>query len=165
MVSVTAAPGARGLLGGTLALVMLAVVLTDLRFFVVPDGLSASAFVLGLIDEILQSADFALGAAVSAILRGAALAAIFFALCAAYRWWRGREGMGLGDVKLAAVAGTWLDWSTIPIAIEIAALSALAVYGFRQWVLSRPLDLTARLPFGAFFAPAVWVGWLLECLL
>ncbi len=44
-----------------------------------------------------------------------------------YRRLRGREGIGLGDVKLAGVAGAWLDWQSIPIAVEIAALAALAV--------------------------------------
>jgi leader peptidase (prepilin peptidase)/N-methyltransferase len=50
----------------------------------------------------------------------------------------------------------------IPIAVEIAALSALAVYGLRQLVLRRPIHATAKVPFGVFFAPAIWLGWLIE---
>ena len=42
-----------------------------------------------------------------------------------YEWWRGRRGLGMGDVKLAAVAGVWLDWFTIVAVIEFAALAAL----------------------------------------
>ena len=52
--------------------------------------------------------------------------ALFFGFRAGYRALRGVEGMGLGDVKLAAVAGVWLDWAFLPIVVEIAALSALA---------------------------------------
>ena len=48
-----------------------------------------------------------------------------------YRRIRGRDGIGLGDVKLAGVAGVWLDWWVLPVAIEIAALAALAVYAMR----------------------------------
>jgi hypothetical protein len=43
----------------------------------------------------------------------------------------------LGDVKLAGVMGAWLGWVTIPIAVEIAALSAIAVYFFRHYARGR----------------------------
>jgi leader peptidase (prepilin peptidase)/N-methyltransferase len=75
---------------------------------------------------------------------------------------RGREGIGLGDVKLAGAAGVWLAWTTIPVAIEIAALAALAVYVGRQFAGGRVMSATARMPFGLFLAPAIWIGWLLE---
>ena len=45
----------------------------------------------------------------------------FFAFRAGYRRFRGIEGIGLGDVKLAAVAGVWLDWVDLPVAVDIAA--------------------------------------------
>jgi len=51
------------------------------------------------------------------------------------------------------------------LAIEIAALSALAVYAFRQWVLGRPMRRMGRLPLGLFLAPAIWLCWLLEATL
>ena len=46
-----------------------------------------------------------------ALLRGAVLALLFLGLRALYRRLRGRDGIGLGDVKLAGVAGAWLDWT------------------------------------------------------
>ena len=39
------------------------------------------------------------------------------------------------------------------------------VYAVRQWVLGRPFDPTTRLPFGLFFAPAIWVAWLIDVML
>ena len=90
------------------------------------------------------------------------LVAGFLALRVAYFGVRGRHGIGLGDVKLAAVAGAWLGWTTIPVAIEIAALAALAVYVVRQFAGGRVMSATARMPFGLFLAPAIWVGWFLE---
>ena len=45
-----------------------------------------------------------------------------------YRWWRGRDGLGLGDIKLAAVAGAWLSFVTVFAAVELATLSALGAY-------------------------------------
>jgi leader peptidase (prepilin peptidase) / N-methyltransferase len=78
---------------------------------------------------------------------------------------RGREGIGLGDVKLAAVAGAWLELDLIPFAIAIAALAALAVMALRQRLLGRPLRAAGRVPFGAFFAPAIWFAWLVDAVL
>jgi leader peptidase (prepilin peptidase)/N-methyltransferase len=89
----------------------------------------------------------------------------FLALMIAYRRWRGRDGLGLGDIKLAAVAGAWLGWATIFAAIELATLSALGAYFVSGYLNKRPLKATAFLPFGLFLAPAIWIGWLVEALL
>ena len=66
------------------------------------------------------------------------------------------------DVKLAGVMGAWLGWVTIPIAVEIAALSAIAVYFFRHYARGRPLDTALKFPFGLFLAPSIWLCWLFE---
>ena len=68
------------------------------------------------------------------------------------------------DVKLAAVAGTWLGLATIFAVIELAALSALGAYLINSMVQKRPLKATAFLPFGVFLAPAIWIGWLVEAI-
>jgi leader peptidase (prepilin peptidase)/N-methyltransferase len=104
-------------------------------------------------------------AAAIAFARGAVLALLFYALRALYRRLRGRQGIGLGDVKLAAVAGTWLDWLTLPIAIEIAALAALGVIGIRYYASGRRRDAALKFPFGLFLAPSIWACWLLEATL
>jgi len=78
---------------------------------------------------------------------------------------RGREGIGLGDVKLAGVAGAWLDWPTIPLAIELVALVGLAVYLAIKITSGQPMRSTYRLPFGLFLAPAIWAGWVFETML
>ena len=90
------------------------------------------------------------------------LGLLFYGLRALYRRVRGREGLGLGDVKLAAVAGAWLDWMTAPIAIEIAALAAIAVFAVRYFAGGQTLDTAAKFPFGLFLAPSIWLGWLIE---
>ncbi len=82
-----------------------------------------------------------------------------------YRRWRGRDGLGLGDVKLAGVAGAWLGFVTVFAVIELAALSALGAYVINGLLRKRPMKATAFLPFGLFLAPAIWIGWLAEALL
>lgn len=166
-VSVFAGGVVSGAAGAGLAILMLAIAIVDARQFIIPDRLNAAAFTLGVVNaglpwSMLELWSFALQDVAHAILRGACLAAAFLAIRIGYRRLRHRDGMGLGDVKLAAVAGVWLDWTTIPVTIEIAVLAALAFYVMRQAISGQPLRVMARLPFGLFFAPAIWIGWLIE---
>lgn len=155
--------GAGGAFGAALAVVMVAIAAIDARRFLIPDALNAIGVGLGLANAALTAApgeilsDLALAG-----LRGAVTALAFLALREAYFRLRGREGLGLGDVKLAAVAGVWLDWTTIPLAIDMAALAALVAIGLRGVVTGRAMRATGRLPFGLFFAPAIFIGWLGE---
>jgi leader peptidase (prepilin peptidase)/N-methyltransferase len=160
--SLFAAPGIAGLAGAGLGLIMLAVAVVDARHLVIPDELSALAFALGLADVAFERWPDAPASLLEALTRAGVTAAIFFTFRFAYRRWRGREGMGLGDVKLAGAAGVWLDWSSLPIAVELAALGALAFLGLQRIRTRRAPDPLAKLPFGAFFAPAIWVCWALE---
>ncbi len=155
-------PNAQGAIGGGLAVLMIAIAIVDARRFIIPDELTAAALALGFLHAAMQGTDLMMEALAGAALRGAVLAFAFLGLRALYRHIRGREGIGLGDVKLAGVAGVWLDWSMAPIAIEIAALAALAAYAARLLLKGRSVRSTSRLPFGLFFAPAIWIGWLLQ---
>ena len=155
-------PNARGAAGGGLAVLMIAIAVVDARRFIIPDELTAAALALGLLNAAIQGTDMVADALAYAALRGAALTFAFLVLRVVYRSVRGREGIGLGDVKLASVAGVWLYWSMVPIAIEIAALAALAVYAVRHFYSGRTVRSMTMLPFGLFFAPAIWLGWLLQ---
>ncbi len=158
--SLLAAPGREGIFGAALALLMAAIAVIDARSFIIPDRLTLAAFALGLAHAASADLGTYLENIMLAALRGAMLAFAFYLLRAAYFRLRGRQGIGLGDVKLAAAAGAWLDWTLTPVAIEIAALAALAAYALRQVLTKRPFDRGAKLPFGLFFAPAIWLCWL-----
>ena len=85
---------------------------------------------------------------------------VFYLLRADLLPLRGVEGLGLGDVKLAATGGIWLGWEIFPAVVTLAAIGAIV------WVAvaaAHPARLAARakeFPFGAFLAPAIWVCWL-----
>src|SRR6266550_4133307 len=164
-VSLVAAPGLPGYLGAGLALIALAIAVIDARFFIIPNELSAAAFALALVNAANETPDAIWQAAGLAVLRGAVLALLFFGLRTLYRRLRGRDGIGLGDVKLAGVAGAWLDWMTLPIAIEIAALAAIAMFAVRYYAGNRAFDAALKFPFGLFLAPSIWIGWLIEVML
>jgi leader peptidase (prepilin peptidase)/N-methyltransferase len=163
--SLWAAPGLPGWLGAGLALIVLAIAVIDARLFIIPDELTIAGFALALVNAAVISPFDRWEAVGVALLRGAVLALLFFALRTGYRRLRGREGIGLGDVKLAGVAGAWLSLIAIPIAVEIAALAAIAVFCVRHYAAGKPLDTALKFPFGLFFAPAIWIGWLLDVML
>ena len=160
LASIAAAPGWSGAAGAVLAGLMLAIAVIDHRRMIIPDELNALAFVAGLA-AVGLGREAAPGAAIlQALVRSSLMFVLFFVFRAGYRAVRGRAGMGLGDVKLAAVAGAWLGWADLPIAINIAALSALGAVLYGR-LRGHGFDPMARLPFGAFFAPAIWICWLL----
>ena len=161
-VSFAFAPGAPGAFGAGLGLIMLAIAAVDARRFIIPNELVAAALVLGLVQAAMQESGAAMPALALAALRAVVLVLLFLALRWLYAWWRGREGLGLGDVKLAAAAGVWLDWPSIPLAIEIAAVAALAVYATAHVAGRRRIRAATRLPFGLFLAPAIWLAWLVQ---
>ena len=87
--------------------------------------------------------------------RGLLIALPLLALMAGYRWWRGRDGLGLGDIKLAGVARAWLGLVTVFAVVELATLSALVAFFLNGAIRKRPLKATAFLRFGLFLAPAI----------
>jgi leader peptidase (prepilin peptidase) / N-methyltransferase len=164
--SLAAAPGVLGALGAALGLLMMTIALIDWRSFIIPDPLTMAGLILAFAHAAAQAApggpDLMAQAVAIAAIRGAVLALVFLIIRNGYSRMRGKQGLGLGDVKLAGVAGAWLDWEFMPVAIEIAAFVALSAYLLRQFVFGRPVSATNRVPFGLFFAPAIWLCWLLE---
>jgi leader peptidase (prepilin peptidase)/N-methyltransferase len=163
--SLVAAPGPDGLCGAMLAGLMTSVAVEDFRRYIIPNELTAAAVALGLLRAGAVGPDADWTAVLQATLRAAAITLPLLALMIGYRRWRGRDGLGLGDIKLAAVAGVWLGLATIFAVFELAALSALGAYFITSQWRKRPLKATAFLPFGLFLAPAIWFGWLVEALL
>ncbi len=160
--SVVLVPDSRGAWGAGLAVLMVAIAAVDARRFIIPDELTAAALALGLVYAAVEDSEIWAQALAWSVFRGVVPALAFLGVRAGYRRWRGREGIGLGDVKLAGVAGVWLDWLTIPIAIEIAAVAALGAYLIMHFYFRRIVRPTTRLPFGLFLAPAIWIACILD---
>jgi len=165
LASVVLVPGLLGLLGAGLALLMAAIAAHDARHFAIPNVLNAAAFALALAHAAVLEPSMIWSAIGMALVRAGATGGMFLAIKLGYRWWRRRDGLGMGDVKLAAVAGAWLDWLTIPLAVEIAVAAALGAYVINRYLRRRPLRATSVLPFGLYLAPAIWAAWLIEAML
>lgn len=101
---------------------LLGLTLTDLQWFRLPDMLSAAlavvAFALALLPGGIGLAMACLGAGLGA--------GSFLALRLGYRALRGRDGLGLGDVKLMAPLGAFAGPLDLPLLVLMAALAGLA---------------------------------------
>ncbi|MBR0930663.1 prepilin peptidase [Bradyrhizobium diazoefficiens] len=160
--SLVTAPGAEGLYGAFLAALMLAIAANDARYYRIPNELTGAAFALALLRAGAYVPDIGAEALLWPLIRAAATGLPLALLMVLYRRWRGRDGLGLGDVKLAAVCGAWLDLAAVVAVIELAALLAIGAYAANAALRRKPLRATAFLPFGLFLAPAIWIGWLGE---
>ena len=66
----------------------------------------------------------------------------------------GKEGMGLGDVKLTAMIGAWLGWQSLPFTLFAAALIGSMV-GI-LWIALSGRDRSLPIPFGPYLALGAW---------
>jgi len=122
-----------GLHGVVLFSLLLAVTLIDLDHFIIPDMLSLPGCIVGLIFAV--AAPGAVGVTWQEAGIGAVAGSGFLLLIAVgYAAIRGREGMGMGDVKLMTTIGAFLGVYAVPFVIFAAALqgSVLAVL----WILA-----------------------------
>jgi leader peptidase (prepilin peptidase)/N-methyltransferase len=139
-----------------LAAFLVCISVIDLRHQIVPDALSLPMLMAGLASTaLLQPA-----ALLWHVLAAAAGYVVIAGVRAAYRKWRGIEGIGLGDAKLFAAAGAWLDLSGLPTALLYAAFIGILAVLFLSMFKKRFLGAQTRLPFGPFLAVGIWLVWL-----
>lgn len=142
-----------------LALVMAAISASDFRRFVVPDYLSLPSIPIGMMANSLVMHDAILPGLQESLLGMAAGGGAFYLVRVIFRWLRGVEGLGMGDVKLAAVAGAWLGPAILPETCLGATMAALVFALAIQLTNSNSLSQGLKIPFGSFIAPAIFVAW------
>jgi leader peptidase (prepilin peptidase)/N-methyltransferase len=151
------------------AAIMIDLIATDLEERILPDeftlggtlvGLVIAAFVpmpIELAHLILPLAHVHLGPVwLSVIESGTAAAfgsgAIWF-VAWAYQKMRHREGLGLGDVKMIAMIGSFLGLEAALVTLMVASLLG-AVIGFAYILIKKKDAATYELPFGSFLGLA-----------
>jgi len=119
----------------------------DFKILILPDKLILPGVVLAFIVSTR-----ALGLTVNEAAWGAVAGAGSFKLIQfGYRWLRGREGLGSGDVKLMLLVGALVGWKLLPLAVLLASLTALPA---GLWAM-RKARLTGEpplVPFGPFLS-------------
>ena len=144
-------------------ILMVVIFLTDMDAFIIPDWASLGGLGLGLGLAVLRAPG--LPVITDALLGGACGFALIYFINAAYKLWRGQDGMGFGDVKLMAMLGVWLGpLALLPIlfaaSISGAFFGILAILVAQARQAGKEQDQPAQVPFGCFLAPMALV-WLL----
>jgi len=128
----------------------------DARTFLLPDMVTLGATACGILAAALLDPFAPWSAAGAAAARAAASALALLLVGYAYAALRRRDGLGFGDVKLAAAVGAWLPLDVIPLCFALATGAALIAVAIAR-LRGNAIDAVTRLPFGAFLCPALWL--------
>ena len=133
--------------------IMIALLWIDLDHQLLPDALTLPGTLIGIAAALLIP-----NGARHALFGVIAGSGILWLISWAY--WRVRkiEGMGGGDIKLAAMFGSVLGWQLTLVTLFLAALAGSLWGGWLMW--RGRGDARTALPFGTLLAPAAMVVFL-----
>jgi len=155
VVSVATLPWPEAVASVVLGVLMVAGADIDARTYLLPDLVTGGAVVCAILAApLLDRFDPWLSLA-AAVARAAGTAFVLALVRWAYARLRGREGIGLGDIKLAAATGAWLPVEAIPLCFALATGGALVAVLLAR-LRGEDIDPAAKVPFGAFLCPALW---------
>lgn len=145
-------PGWYGLAGALSGWMLVALIALDADHHWLPDALTGPLAGLGLM--------FGAGPFADRLIGFAAGGGLLLALALAYRHFRRREGLGMGDVKLTAALGAWLGWQQLPLLLLAASVIGLLLVAVRR-LRGETIAADTVLPLGACLAMAAFPLWLL----
>ena len=132
-------------------LVLLALV--DLQIKLLPDAITFTLLWLGMAIQLFpETRTVGLEMAVIGAIAGYLP---LWLLANAYRLIRGRDGLGMGDLKLMAAMGAWSGPFVLPQVILLAALLAIAVFILERMLRRSNGGIHEERPFG----PAIVVAY------
>ena len=141
---------------------MIALIFIDYDHQILPDAITLSGLVVGLLFALQRPMISVLDASKGALLG----AGILFIFMKAYLWLRQIEGLGFGDVKMMGMVGAFVGWQGVLVTLFIGSLTGSVVGLLGIWL--RGSDMKTKLPFGTFlgmgaittvYAGQALVGW------
>lgn len=129
---------------------------SDFRSMIIPDWVN-----LGLLSGgLLYSAVAGWQAAMSALVFGVVVFTFFWGVRELHFSRTGRVGLGMGDVKFAGAAATWLSPFNFPVFLLGASISALLYFAVLHH--RHPDPRNVRVPFGPFLSLSLLAVWHLQ---
>ncbi|MBA2565367.1 MAG: prepilin peptidase [Gemmatimonadetes bacterium] len=120
-------------MGSLFTTLLLAIALTDLRTYLIPDELSIGGALLGLLVSLLPGGLTPLHSLVGAVVGGGLLYAVAWLGALVFR----KEAMGGGDIKMMAMVGAFVGWQGVFLTLFIGSLLGSLIFG--------PISLVRRL--------------------
>jgi leader peptidase (prepilin peptidase) / N-methyltransferase len=156
LLSVLMLPWQAAVASAVLGSLMIAGADVDARTCLLPDVVTWGAIVCGIAAAAALNPYDEWHAAAAAFIRAAGTALALGSLRWCHARLRTREGLGFGDVKLAAAVGAWLPLEAIPLCFALAAGAALVAVMCARW-RGEAISGATKIPFGAFLCPALWL--------
>lgn len=149
-----------------LAFASLRIALADITHRIVPDLDVAVILVAGIAAALAAAAlphgnwsgELADHTLLDRIISGVTLCGGLLLVALLFRAATGRDGLGMGDVKLVGSWCVWLPLLSIVHAITAASIVALLVILASRH--RRPSLLAGDFPLAALLSPALWLTWL-----
>lgn len=129
-------------------LVSLLIIITfiDVDTYTIPDALSVPGIAAGFALSFFAMRLSWLDSLIGIFLGGGA----FYLIAVGFEYFRHKEGLGGGDIKLLAMIGAFLGWPGVVLTVLAASLIGTVVGVVIIWRSRKGLD--ARIPFGPFLA-------------
>lgn len=116
----------------------------DLDFLIIPDSITLSGILIGLLASFLYQGF--LKSLLGALVGGGSLYLIAIMATAILK----REAMGMGDVKLLAMIGSFLGWQWAVFTIFTSSL--LGTIAGVLLIILKKADIKGKIPFGPYLA-------------
>lgn len=156
-------PNLNGIKFAIIALSMLILFFSDLEQRILPDLITLPLIALGVIFTIISTflvpvfpkislLESLIGGAIGFIIPAAALYI--------YKFIRGKEGLGFGDIKLLAGIGTFEGWEGLLLTLILGSTLGIIIGG--GYMLFAGKNRNYELPFGTFLAFSALIIYILD---
>lgn len=127
----------------------------DFKDFTIPDGPLVCLAMVGIAVRLTGRGESLGWTALLILVDGLACGGAFWLVREGFFRLRGYDGLGFGDVKLAAAGGIFVG--SLGLAWSVFLASAVGLLCALVFMLVLPRQRLDKLPFGALLAPALWL--------
>ncbi len=131
----------------------LAIIFIDLHHQIIPNEISLPGIVIGFIGSFFNPFVTWQEAGLGLLIGGG----ILYGVAEGYKLLTGKDGMGVGDVKLLAMIGAFLGWQSLLYVVFASSFTGSVIGGAA--LLIQHKDRQTPIPFGPFLSIAA-LSWL-----
>jgi leader peptidase (prepilin peptidase)/N-methyltransferase len=132
-----------------LASTLIVIIFVDLEFRIIPNRLTYSGIIVGLGVSVFSASPGIVDSMIGMIVGGGSLLAVAYL----GEWLFKKEAMGGGDIKMAAMVGTFVGWQKVLLIFVGGAVIGLIV-SIIWMIVSKKIRSERIIPFGPFLAAA-----------